>query len=40
MKEINEEVARKELKKRYKKAEKILEDNQKMERFLQRLEKN
>lgn len=39
MKEINEEVARKELKKRYKKAEKILEDNQKMERFLQRLEK-
>ena len=36
---ITEETAQKELKKGYKKAEKLLNDEDKMERFLQRLEK-
>ncbi len=38
-KKLSEEEAQEELKKRYKKAEELLEDSEKMERFLQRLEK-
>ena len=39
MDEFNKEDAKYELKKNYKKAEKLLENNDKMEKFLQRLEK-
>ena len=38
MEQFNEENAKKELEKGYKKAEKILENKEKMERFLQKLE--
>lgn len=39
MKDFNEEDAKKELENGYEKAKKILEDNDKMEKFLQKLEK-
>lgn len=38
MKELEEEKAKKELEARYAKAEKLLNDKDKMEKFLQRLE--
>ena len=39
MNKFDEDIATKQLKKGYKNAEKLLEDNDKMEKFLQKLEK-